>query len=109
MSDRLAARRWSAAARFEQRIAAGPRLFAIGYLVQRVVDYRRWKRADGARARAGVGFAGYLRLNWGLLSLRDLPAQIVRRGWRSTTADIARLTGRLKAQRPGARNSSSRA
>lgn len=98
-AQRLAGRRWSRGARFEQRVAAGPRLFAVGYLVQRLVDYRRWRRADTQRR---TGFAGYLRLNWGLASLRQLPPQIIRRGLRTLAGDLARLAGRLRAAAPGA-------
>jgi hypothetical protein len=83
----------SRGARFEHRVAAGPRLFAVGYLVQRLVDYRRWRRADPTRR---TRFLGYLRLNWGLESLRDVPRQVARRGLRALAHDVARVAGRVR-------------
>lgn len=91
---RLRARRWSLAERLEHRVAAGPRIFGVGYLVQRLVDHRRWRRAD---ARRETGFLGYLRLNWGLASARDVPGQAIRRGLRALTQDIRRAARRQPA------------
>jgi hypothetical protein len=84
--------------RFEHRVASGGRLFAVGFLVRRVVDYRRWRRADRGASRAGTGFLGYLRLNWGLDSLRQLPGQVVRRGLRSVSQDLGGLLARARGR-----------
>jgi hypothetical protein len=90
----LSNRRWSRRARFEDRIAGGPRIFGVGFLLQRVVDYGRWRHGAAGNPARRAGFAHYLRLNWGLDSLGQLPAQVLRRGWRTMKADMARLKGR---------------
>jgi hypothetical protein len=90
----LSDRAWTRRERFEHRVAAGPRLFGVGYLVQRIVDYRRWRRSGRGSPARQAGFAGYLRLNWGLASLRQVPAQVIRRGWRTARDDVERLLGR---------------
>jgi hypothetical protein len=92
-ADDLPKRRWTHAERFEHRIAAGPRLPVLGFLVQRIVDWRRWRRADRSRK---AGLVGYLRLNWGLASLREMPAQVLRRGLRTLRRDTGALFARLR-------------
>jgi hypothetical protein len=98
---RLGRRRFSLAERLEHRIAAGPRVFTVGYLLQRYVDYRRWRRT-GDPARGRTGFAGYLRFNWDLDAAGQLPAQVVRRGVRTLGSDVSRLLAQVRpARHPG--------
>jgi Uncharacterised nucleotidyltransferase len=94
-------RRPSLEARFEQRVASGPRVPVIGYALQRTVDYRRWRRSGGRDPERRAGFAAYLRLNWGLDSRRALPAQAARRGTRTALADL-RAAGARRRRANGA-------
>jgi len=97
----LAGHRWSRRARFEDRIAAGPRVFAVGYLFQRVVDYERWRHSAAGSPERHIGFPSYLRLNWGLASNSQLPGQVLRRGWRTASADLSLLAGRAPEAHAG--------
>ncbi len=103
----LANRRWSRRARFEERIASGPRVFGVGYLLQRVVDYERWRHSAAGNPSRRVGFTEYLRLNWGLTSGADLPGQVLSRGWRTVTRDVSRLGARARAARAVSTDSAS--
>jgi hypothetical protein len=94
----LRTRGWSGAERLEHRVAARTPLPVVGYLLRRIVDWRRWRRAIPSRRG---GLIRYLRLNWGLDSLAHLPLQVVRRGVRAAGEDAIRLAGRIGPGRHG--------
>ncbi len=93
--DRL---RSSAQARFEQRVASGPRVPVVGYALQRTVDYRRWRRSGNGDPERSAGFDAYLRLNWGVESRRDLVVQASRRGTRTALADLRAASLKLRPE-----------
>lgn len=78
----------SLSARFEHRIATGPRVPVVGYALQRAVDYRRWRHSANGDPVRRVGFDEYLRLNWGVTGTTELLAQAGQRAMRTALADV---------------------
>ena len=92
-------RRPSLDVRFEHHVASGPRVPVIGYVLRRMVDYRRWRRSRAASAERRVGFDTYLALNWGVRARRELLAQATRRAMRTVLADARAATAAAAALR----------